>query len=142
KLAEVIITYATAQVKVGVSAIQIFDSRVGSLNTSDHQIYIKPTINYISTELSNLNILIILFGIAARHLLLEFNDLTVDVIGLDWRITIPEARAMGVTKVLQGNLDPAILLADWETIEARTKAILDDGMKDGRHVFNLGHGVT
>src|SRR5699024_1609896 len=45
-------------------------------------------------------------------------------------------------KVLQGNLDPAILLADWETIEARTKAILDDGMKDGRHVFNLGHGVT
>src|SRR5699024_12547733 len=85
---------------------------------------------------------LILFGIGARHLLLEFNDLPVDVIGLDWRITITEARAMGVTKVLQGNLDPAILLADWETIEARTKAILDDGMKDGRHVFNLGHGVT
>lgn len=142
KLAEMIITYATAQVKAGVSAIQIFDSWVGSLNASDYQIYIKPTMNYIFTELRKLNIPLILFGIGARHLLLEFNDLPVDVIGLDWRITIPEARAMGVTKVLQGNLDPAILLADWETIEARTKAILDDGMKDGRHVFNLGHGVT
>lgn len=142
KLAEMIITYATAQVKAGVSAIQIFDSWVGSLNASDYQIYIKPTMNYIFTELRKLNVPLILFGIGARHLLLEFNDLPVDVIGLDWRITIPEARAMGVTKVLQGNLDPAILLADWETIEARTKAILDDGMKDGRHVFNLGHGVT
>src|SRR5690625_5774846 len=96
---------------------------------------------YIFTELRKLNVPLILFGIGARHLLLEFNDFPVDVIGLDCRITIPEARAMGVTKVLQGNLDPAILLADWETIEARTKAILDDGMKDGRHVFNLGHGV-
>ncbi|HLR59725.1 MAG TPA: uroporphyrinogen decarboxylase [Pseudogracilibacillus sp.] len=142
KLADMIITYATAQVKAGVSAIQIFDSWVGSLNESDYRIFIKPTMNHIFTELKKLDVPLILFGIGAKHLLLEFNDLPVDVIGLDWRITIPEARAMGVTKVLQGNLDPAILLADWETIETRTKAILDDGMADGRHVFNLGHGVT
>lgn len=142
KLADMIITYATAQVKAGVSAIQIFDSWVGSLNESDYRIFIKPTMNHIFTELRKLDVPLILFGIGAKHLLLEFNDLPVDVIGLDWRITIPEARAMGVTKVLQGNLDPAILLADWDTIETRTKAILDDGMADGRHVFNLGHGVT
>jgi len=142
KLADMIITYATAQVKAGVSAIQIFDSWVGSLNESDYRIFIKPTMNHIFTELKKLDVPLILFGIGAKHLLLEFNDLPVDVIGLDWRITIPEARAMGVTKVLQGNLDPAILLADWDTIETRTKAILDDGMADGRHVFNLGHGVT
>src|SRR5699024_153436 len=106
KLAEMIITYATAQVKAGVSAIQIFDSWVGSLNASDYQIYIKPTMNYIFTELRKLNVPLILFGIGARHLLLEFNDLPVDVIGLDWRITIPEARAMGVTKVLNTFVTP------------------------------------
>jgi len=83
-----------------------------------------------------------MFGIHARHLLQEWNDLPLDVLGLDWRTSIKEARELGVTKVLQGNLDPTILLADWDTIETRTKAILDEGMEDGKHVFNLGHGVT
>ncbi|NWO13477.1 uroporphyrinogen decarboxylase family protein, partial [Virgibacillus sp.] len=45
-------------------------------------------------------------------------------------------------KVLQGNLDPAILLTEWEMLEKRTQAILDEGLADGNHVFNLGHGVT
>lgn len=83
-----------------------------------------------------------MFGIHARHLLLEWNDLPVDVLGLDWRTSIKEARALGVTKVLQGNLDPTILLSDWETIETRARQILDEGIEDGKHVFNLGHGVT
>src|SRR5690625_2374844 len=94
------------------------------------------------SDLKNTCITLILFGIHASHLLLEWNDLPVDVIGLDWRTSIAEARKMGVTKVLQGNLDPTILLGDWDMIETRTKAILDEGMQDGRHVFNLGHGVT
>src|SRR5699024_4730206 len=67
-------------------------------------------------------------------------DWSSDVCSSD--LSIEEARALGVTKVLQGNLDPSILLTDWELIEARTKAILDQGMNDGNHVFNLGHGVT
>lgn len=142
KLADMIITYVEAQVKAGVSAIQIFDSWVGSLNVSDYRLFIKPVMNKIFTELQKLDVPLILFGIGARHLLKEFDDLPVDVIGLDWRTSIAEARELGVTKVLQGNLDPAILLADWDTIETRTKAILEDGLKDGRHVFNLGHGVT
>lgn len=142
KLAEMIIVYIRAQIKAGVRAIQIFDSWVGALNVDDYRTFIKPTMDYIFTELKKDNVPLILFGIGAKHLLLEWNDLSVDVIGLDWRTSILEAREIGVTKVLQGNLDPAILLADWDTIESRTKAILDEGMQDGRHVFNLGHGVT
>jgi len=142
KLADMIITYVKAQVEAGVSAIQIFDSWVGSLNAADYQVFIKPVMTRIFTELRKLNVPLILFGVGARHLLPEWNDLPVDVIGLDWRTSITEAREMGVTKVLQGNLDPTILLTDWETIETRTKAILDEGIKNGGHVFNLGHGVT
>lgn len=142
KLGDMIIDYTKAQIDAGVKAIQIFDSWVGALNAADYRFYIKPIMTRIFTALQKENVPLILFGIHARHLLLEWNDLPVDVIGLDWRTSIAEARKMGVTKVLQGNLDPTILLGDWDMIETRTKAILDEGMQDGHHVFNLGHGVT
>jgi uroporphyrinogen decarboxylase len=142
KLADMTITYIKSQIKAGVKAIQIFDSWVGALNARDYRTYIKPAMNRIFTELKTEDVPLIMFGVGASHLLLEWNDLPVDVIGLDWRTSIQEARELGVTKVLQGNLDPAILLSDWSTIEQRTKEILDQSMKDGHHVFNLGHGVT
>src|SRR5699024_6270967 len=142
KLADMTITYVTAQIEAGASAIQIFDSWVGSLNVADYRTYIKPVMKKIFESLRKYDVPLIIFGIGANHLLLEFNDLPVDVIGLDWRTSIKEARAMWITKVLQGNLDPAILLSDWETIEAKTKEILDESIEDEHHVFNLGHGVT
>lgn len=142
RLADMIITYTKAQIEAGVSAIQIFDSWIGALNATDYRYFIKPVMEKIFTELKPMGVPLILFGIHTRHLLRDFNDLPVDVIGLDWRTSIKEARELGVTKVLQGNLDPALLLADWEIIERRTKEILDEGLADGNHVFNLGHGVT
>jgi uroporphyrinogen decarboxylase len=142
KLADMTITYVAAQIDAGVRAVQIFDSWVGALNAADYRIFIKPVMTRIFSELRQYDVPLIVFGVGANHLLLEFNDLPVDVIGLDWRTSITEARQMGITKVVQGNLDPTILLTDWETIEKRTKAILDEGMEHGKYVFNLGHGVT
>jgi len=142
KLGDMIIDYTKAQIDAGAQAIQIFDSWVGALNALDYRTFIKPIMTRIFTALKEKDVPLILFGVHSRHLLKEWNDLPIDVIGLDWRTSIKEARELGVTKVLQGNLDPAILLADWETIETRTKAILDEGLIDGKHVFNLGHGVT
>jgi len=142
KLADMTIAYVKAQIDAGARAIQIFDSWVGALSAEDYRYYIKPVMKRICSELRSKHVPLIVFGVGARHLLLEWNDLPVDVIGLDWRTSISEARQMGVTKVLQGNLDPTVLLADWETIESKTKVILDESMHDGRHVFNLGHGVT
>ncbi|TXK91041.1 uroporphyrinogen decarboxylase, partial [Parageobacillus sp. SY1] len=75
------------------------------------------------------------------HLAKEWNDLPLDVIGLDWRLSIREARERGITKALQGNLDPAVLLAPWEVIEKRVKQILDEGMEQPGYIFNLGHGI-
>ncbi|MEJ8776324.1 uroporphyrinogen decarboxylase [Pseudogracilibacillus sp. ICA-222130] len=142
KLSDMVIDYTKAQIEAGVHAIQIFDSWVGALNASDYRTFVKPYMHKIFTALQKENVPLIMFGIHARHLLLEWNDLPLDVIGLDWRTSIQEARELGVTKVLQGNLDPTILLADWDTIETRAKAIIDEGLQDGKHVFNLGHGVT
>ncbi|MEC5423678.1 uroporphyrinogen decarboxylase [Virgibacillus sp. C22-A2] len=142
KLADMTITYVEAQIEAGAKAIQIFDSWVGALNAADYRFFIKPVMTRIFTELRKQGVPLIIFGIGARHLLLEWDDLPVDVIGLDWRTSITEAREMGITKVVQGNLDPTILLTEWETIEKRTQGILDEGMEQGKHVFNLGHGVT
>lgn len=141
KLAEMTITYVKSQIKAGARAIQIFDSWVGTLNVQDYRYFIKPMMNRIFSALREENVPLIMFGVGASHLALEWNDLPLDVVGLDWRLQIEEARQMGVHKTVQGNLDPAILLAPWEVIEERAKAILDQGLAHPGHIFNLGHGV-
>jgi uroporphyrinogen decarboxylase len=141
KLGDMTITYVKAQIKAGAKAIQIFDSWVGALNVADYRTYIKPIMERIFSELRETNVPLIMFGVGASHLANEWNDLPLDVVGLDWRLPIEEARARGIQKAVQGNLDPSILLAPWEVIEERTKAILDQGMKQPGYVFNLGHGV-
>ncbi|KZO01182.1 uroporphyrinogen decarboxylase [Bacillus badius] len=141
KLAEMTVTYVRAQVKAGARAIQIFDSWVGALNISDYRLFIKPVMERIFSELREENVPLIMFGVGASHLAKEWHELPLDVVGLDWRLPIQEARAMGITKTVQGNLDPAILLAPWEVIEERTRAILDAGLASPGHIFNLGHGV-
>lgn len=141
KLAEMTITYVKAQVKAGAKAIQIFDSWVGALNIADYRLFIKPTMERIFASLREENVPLIMFGVGASHLAMEWHDLPLDVVGLDWRLPIEQARQMGITKTVQGNLDPAILLSSWDVIEERAKAILDQGMEQPGYIFNLGHGV-
>ncbi|MFD2924326.1 uroporphyrinogen decarboxylase [Halobacillus naozhouensis] len=142
KLADMTITYVRSQIAAGARAIQIFDSWVGALNETDYRAFIKPVMERIFNELQPEGVPLILFGVGARHLAGQWDDLPIDVLGLDWRMSITEAREMGITKPLQGNLDPSILLADWSVIEERTKQILDEGRQHPAHIFNLGHGVT
>ncbi|MFJ7639058.1 uroporphyrinogen decarboxylase [Peribacillus sp. NPDC097264] len=141
KLAEMIIVYVKAQIKAGVKAVQIFDSWVGALNVEDYRVFIKPIMNRIFTSLREESVPLIMFGVGASHLALEWNDLPIDVVGLDWRLPISQAREMGIQKTVQGNLDPAILLSSWDIIEERAKQILDQGMQQDGYIFNLGHGV-
>ncbi|WP_054635559.1 uroporphyrinogen decarboxylase [Thalassobacillus sp. C254] len=141
KLGEMTITYVQAQVKAGAQAIQIFDSWVGTLNVEDYRTFVKPVMNKIFTAIRKEGVPLTMFGVGASHLIKEWDDLPLDVIGLDWRLSVKEAREMGVTKTLQGNLDPSILLAPWEVIEEHARKILDQGLEDDGYIFNLGHGV-
>lgn len=141
KLADMVITYARAQIKAGSQAIQIFDSWIGALSQSDYQQYVKPVMKRIFSELSTENVPLIMHGVGARHLTKDWTDLDLDVVGLDWRYPIKEARADGITKAVQGNLDPSVLMAPWPVIEKKAKEIIDQGMEQPGFVFNLGHGV-
>ncbi|MBN8192543.1 uroporphyrinogen decarboxylase [Bacillus sp. NTK074B] len=141
KLAAMTVTYAKAQINAGASAFQIFDSWVGALNVQDYRTFIKPVMERIFNELKVENVPLIMFGVGASHLANEWHDLPIDVVGLDWRLPVAEARDRGISKTVMGNLDPAILLAPWNVIEEKAKEILDQGMDFPSHIFNLGHGV-
>lgn len=141
-LVNVSISYVSAQIEAGAELIQVFDSWVGALNVPDYEYYIKPAMTkLISGIKSQYDVPVILFGVGASHLVDQWNSLPIDVLGLDWRLSIKEASDLNVTKTLQGNLDPSLLLSPWDVIESRLKDILDQGMDYGQHIFNLGHGV-
>lgn len=141
-LVEMSIDYVSAQIEAGAQLIQIFDSWVGALNVEDYRYYIKPAMQRLVSGIkARYDVPVILFGVGASHLVREWNDLPIDVLGLDWRMSINEARALDIDKTLQGNLDPSVLIAPWDAIESRLKPILDQGLAHGKHIFNLGHGV-
>ncbi|MDA8351825.1 MAG: uroporphyrinogen decarboxylase [Firmicutes bacterium] len=142
KLGELTITYLSAQIQAGAQAVQVFDSWVGALNAADYRTYVAPVMHRIFSQLKETtDVPLIYFGIGAGHLLQEWDQLPVDVIGLDWRTSIRQARALGIQKALQGNLDPSLLLAPWERIRERAADILEQGMETPGYIFNLGHGT-
>ena len=82
------------------------------------------------------------FGTSTGALLELMRDAGGDVIGLDWRVSLKEAwQRLGDGVAVQGNLDPAVLLASPETIEREARRILDEAGGRPGHIFNLGHGV-
>jgi uroporphyrinogen decarboxylase len=88
------------------------------------------------------------FGVGTGELLGAMRQAGADVVGVDWRVPLDvavERLTMAMpdapTPVVQGNLDPALLFADWSVIEAEVRRVLVEGRAAGGHVFNLGHGV-
>ncbi|MBM7837975.1 uroporphyrinogen decarboxylase [Alkalihalobacillus xiaoxiensis] len=141
KLGDMTIAYISAQIKAGSQAIQLFDSWVGTLSVADYNQFIKPVMVRILEEVKTDGVPLILHGVGTPHLMKEWKEMPADVIGLDWRTSIADAREIGITKTVQGNLDPSILLAPWDVIERETRNILDEGMKSNHFIFNLGQGV-
>lgn len=142
KLADMIIIYMKAQVAAGCMAIQIFDSWIGSLSPADYRQYVLPVMQKIFTGLQDTGVPTIYFGINTGELLRVWKELPVNVIGVDWRVPLDAARErVGAGFALQGNLDPAVLLAPWNVIEEKVKQILDMGIQAPGYIFNLGHGV-
>ncbi|GEO27149.1 uroporphyrinogen decarboxylase [Alicyclobacillus acidoterrestris] len=142
KLADMAIRYAGEQVRAGAKALQVFDSWVGSLAPSDFVQYVKPTMQRIFAGLRPLGVPLIYFGVNTGELLGEFATTGANVIGVDWRVPLANARQrVGSAVALQGNFDPAMLFAPATEIKRRAIDILREGTKDPGFIFNLGHGV-
>jgi uroporphyrinogen decarboxylase len=139
KLADTFARYVAAQTGAGADVIQVFDSWVGALSPPDYDEFVAP---YSARILAAVDVPTIHFGTGTATLLPEMAAAGGDVIGLDWRILLDDGwDQVGDDHGVQGNLDPAVLLAPWERIETETRAILDRAGGRPGHVFNLGHGV-
>ncbi|MGA3404475.1 MAG: uroporphyrinogen decarboxylase [Candidatus Bathyarchaeia archaeon] len=134
--------YLRAQVNAGVDAVQLFDSWVGCLSPSDYHKYALPYSRRVFSYLKDLTTPCIHFGTGTAAILDDMKQAGGDVFSIDWRIPIDVAwQKLGYDVAIQGNLDPAVLLADSNLVKAQVADILMRvGNKPG-HIFNLGHGI-
>lgn len=138
-----------AQLDHGARAFQLFDSWAGTLSRGDYDTFVlrHSTAVFATLAVSHPGAPGIHYGVGCDHLLESMKAAGPKVLGLDWRTPIGEARTrLGADLVVQGNLDPALVLAGAGIAVAATDAVLDDnGWLDGGrhpgHIFNLGHGV-
>ncbi|MGE5273851.1 MAG: uroporphyrinogen decarboxylase [Verrucomicrobiota bacterium] len=139
RLADGFAAYVGAQADAGAHVVQLFDSWVGTLAVSDYEEFVAP---YSARILSSVEAPTIHFGTGTTHLLAAMAAAGGDAIGLDWRVPLDQGwLAAGPERAVQGNLDPAALLAPWARIEAAADDVLARAGGRPGHVFNLGHGV-
>jgi uroporphyrinogen decarboxylase len=134
--------FLRAQLEAGASAGQLFDSWAGSLGLADYRRHVAPASARALDHVRGLGAPLVHFGTGTSELLVAMRDVGVDVIGVDYRLPLDEAnRRLGGTTPLQGNIDPALLAAPWEVLEAHVREVIAAGAAAPGHVLNLGHGV-
>ncbi len=142
RLTDITLGFLRVQAEAGAAAVQLFDSWVGAVGPADYREFVLPHTSRIFAGLADLAVPRIHFGVGTGELLGLLGEAGADVVGVDWRVPLDEAaRRVGPGKALQGNLDPALLLAPWEAVEPRARDVLARGYAAEGHVFNLGHGV-
>jgi uroporphyrinogen decarboxylase len=147
KLTDLTIAFLSVQLDAGVDAIQVFDSWAGALSLADYRRYVLPHSARVFGTLADRGVAMTHFGVGTAELLGAMAQAGATVIGVDWRTSLVDAAARIETGIaLQGNLDPAVLLAGWAVVEQAARAAVEDGRKAvdagaAGHIFNLGHGV-
>jgi uroporphyrinogen decarboxylase len=120
----------------------VFDSWVGALSAERYTRSVGPAMRRLFDEVRPLGVPTIHFGVGTAHLLPAMAEAGGDAIGVDWRIGIDEAwDLVGHERAIQGNLDPAAVLAPWPALSEEVRDVLRRAGSRPGHVFNLGHGV-
>ncbi|MFV0308694.1 MAG: uroporphyrinogen decarboxylase [Desertimonas sp.] len=143
-LAGMAVEFIDLQLRHGARAFQLFDSWAGALSRADYDRFVLPHSTRVFAELAERHPDApgIHFGIGCGHLLESMHHAGSRIVGLDWRTPIAEARArLGADVIVQGNLDPALVLAGRDVALAGARTVLADNAGHPGHVFNLGHGV-
>lgn len=141
RLTQAVARYLNAQIAAGVEVVQLFDSWAGCMSPDDYQKYVLPHTRATIAAMTP-GIPVIHFSTGTAGFLRSLRAAGGDIIGLDWRVNLDEAwECLGYDVGVQGNLDPAALIASPKEIRRRVSDILRRA--DGRpgHIFNLGHGI-
>jgi uroporphyrinogen decarboxylase len=144
KLGTVQADYLLAQVRAGAQALQVFDSWVGrALGREDYLRYVAPHNRALFAAVARGGVPVINFSLGTSAYLEDAAACGGDVVGLDWALPLDEARRrIGLERPVQGNLDPASLLASWRQLRPRIDDVLDRAAGRPGHIFNVGHGLV
>lgn len=142
RIADICSAFLRMQIESGASAVQLFDSWAGALSPLDYERYVLPHSRKVFDSISDLDVPMIHFGVGTGELLPLMEQAGPTVMGIDFRVPLSVAATRFPRPIpLQGNLDPAVLFADPESVQAAVLRILDDAQGLPGHIFNLGHGV-
>lgn len=145
RLAELSAMFLQAQIAAGVSAVQLFDSWAGTLSEPHYRQFVQPYSAAVFAQVADVPR--IHFGVGTGELLAAMRQAGPEVVGVDWRtgldVAVSRLRAAGSPgpTVVQGNIDPAVLFADWDVVEAEVRRVVELGQSADGHIVNLGHGV-
>ena len=162
--ADAVAAYLNAQIEAGAQAVMVFDSWGGVLADGNFQdfslAYTARVLRQLKREHDGARIPRIVFTKGGGLWLDDMAPLDCDVLGLDWTVNLGRARAAvggqagGPGKALQGNIDPNVLFANPQQIEAEVARTLesfgtphrapanDPDQVGPTHIFNLGHGIS
>ena len=142
RLADLAIASLLAQVEAGASAVQLFDSWAGALSPDQYRRSIAPHSARVLAAVGETGVPRIHFGVGTGELLNQMGDCGADVVGVDFRVPIDAARRrVGPERALQGNLDPAVVLAGESAAVEAARDVLAANDGHPGFIFNLGHGV-
>lgn len=140
-LAERVGRYLAAQAAAGAQALQLFDSWAGALSPGDYRRHVLPYSRRAIAIAREAGVPVIHFSTGTSAYLEAVAEAGGDVIGVDWRVGLADARRrLGPSRPVQGNLDPVLLQGPWPVLQAAADEVLAGGGGLG-HVFNLGHGI-
>lgn len=141
KLSRLTAKYLIAQHQAGADAVQVFDTWAGLLSLEEWRRLVKPHLAWLLEQLERADVPRLLFLLDAPHLVEEAATLPVTGLALDWRVDLNDLRRkLGPAFPLQGNIDPAILLAGPEATRRATRELLAR-IPPRAHIVNLGHGI-
>ena len=131
--------YLQAQLSAGADLVQLFDSWAGLLSVTAFESFAVPAARI---ALRDLEAPTIYFAPGSAHLLDRFPQVEATGYGVDWRLSLSAAwQRLGEEAVVQGNLDPMVLLSDPDTVSGETRRVLEEASNRPGHIFNLGHGI-
>jgi uroporphyrinogen decarboxylase len=145
--ARAVTAYLNAQIEAGAQAVMIFDTWGGALGHAEYRefslAYMQQVLDGLARERDGLRVPNILFTKGGGAWLETIAASGCDAVGIDWTMHLGAARKrVGAHAALQGNLEPAMLLAEAATIRKGVASVLADYGRGSGHVFNLGHGVS
>lgn len=142
RLVTVLADYLIAQARAGADVLQVFDSWAGALSPHDYARYVAPHNTALYRAITAAGVPVINFSTGTGAMLAEVAACGGDVVGIDWRTPLDDARArFGDSHAVMGNLDPIALLAPWRELQGQIDDLLQRAGPAPGHIFNLGHGI-